>query len=61
MSERIFARPKEDFELLGTACTLKRRNIYIAESADNLPKRHDGKKLYFLNDVLLASDEIEII
>ena len=57
----MFARPKENFELLGTDCILDRRNIYIAEPADNIPKRKDGKKLYFLDEVLLTEDEIKLI
>jgi len=61
MNEIMFARPKENFELLGTDCILDRRNIYIAEPADNIPKRKDGKKLYFLDEVLLTEDEIKLI
>lgn len=61
MNEIIFARPKEDFELLGTDCVLNRHKVYIVEPANNLPKRVDGKKLYFVNDVLLTEDDIKLI
>jgi len=56
----MYAKPKENYRLLGTDIRLNKSKWYPVTLATNIPPLSNGKKQYFVDALLLTEDEIII-
>lgn len=60
--KQLRVRPKLDFRLLGTSCTLSCKEVYIATPAVNIPDWEKGGLVFVGKDgILLHRHEYDII